>query len=759
MIRKLNLEKFGKFSGRTLELSPFTIVTGPNEAGKTTVFDALFDNLCEGDKNALVFRRLKERYGKDRRSSVEWAPGAEQPRYDAYDFLDIFAIRGGQIHIDAEQDGAWFRAFKSALFTAGIDPAEMAEALNKEGREAKNNRRIRLLAAAEEEAFSLKKSLETEEQRRRDVLAGEENIRQLTLKAQELRDTAAEKEAELGEARPKFEAAKAGAELDRARKALAFLRELEALEARARELEHFSEGALGVYDALAAGVDKAKDELAQLKGQLSEKDRGVDAADLSLEKASTAAADLRKQGEQAGILKAEIEKFTAEAAATVKKIVYWPLRLVIWGAGLALAAVLFFWLKGAAGATVALVVAGLAGAVGWFAAAKNVAGVIDQAQNTALLSRLTDVWRNSGLDAELVRRDTVQGMLDALSAIAVKYSAARETLLKSEAAVVLCGKEKGELLKKAESAEAARREAEGAAQKWLAENGARSRDEYAAKAAERVKTAADLESRREAARTMAAGRGCRDIQELKFRLQDEAERLERSGAAQVPEAELKGLEAGFEKLREEAQAAKELLLRGEAELGSVKKVAATKLEGIPENISRLSVELAAKEGEAAEIRLMLEGYKLAAAVFEKIAGNSALKLNLLAGEVSGMVKTMLPDRTVEFRTFDIEGAAMKDARGELLPLGSLSAGTRDLFMFAARLALALKTRLGPGGLAPALLVLDEPFYTLDHSRAAAALKLLGAFQKETGWQIILFTKDPAIRASAESAIPATIIEL
>ncbi len=759
MISKLSLEKFGKFSGRTLEFSPFTIITGANEAGKTTVFDALFDNLCEGDKNALVYKRLRERYGKDRLSSVEWAPGTEQPRYDAYDFLDIFAIRGGQIHIDAEQDGAWFRAFKSALFTAGIDPAEMAEALNKEGREAKNNRRVKLLAVAEQGAFSLKKSLEAEEQRRREVLAGEENIKQLSIKAQELREDAADKEAGLAEARPKLEAAKAGAELDRARKALAFLRELEVLEARATELEHFKEGALGVYDTLAATVDKTKEDLAQLKGQLAEKEHGVDAAALSLEGASTAATELSRQGEQAAALKAEIEKFTAEAAATVKKIVYWPLRFVIWGAGLALATALFFWLKGAAGAVVALVVTALAVAVGWFAAAKNVAGIIDQGQNSALLSRLADAWRNNGLDVELVRRDTVQGMLDALSSIISKYSAARETLVKSEAAVLQCGKEKGELLKKAESAEAARREAESAAQKWLADNSARSRDDYAARAEERVKAVSELEGRRETARAMAAGRGCKDSKDLKFRLQDETERLERSGAAQVPEAELKTLEAAFEKLREEAQGAKEKLLRAEGELESVKKVAATKLEGIPENISRLSVDLAAKEGEAAEIRLMLEGYKLAAAVFEKIAGNSALKLALLAGEVGGMVKTMLPDRAVEFRTFGIEGAAMKDSRGEMLPLGSLSSGTRDLFMFAARLALALKTRLGPGGLAPALLVLDEPFYTLDQVRAAAALKLLGAFQKETDWQIILLTKDQAVRTAAEAVIPATTIEL
>ena len=82
-------------------------------------------------------------------------------------------------------------------------------------------------------------------------------------------------------------------------------------------------------------------------------------------------------------------------------------------------------------------------------------------------------------------------------------------------------------------------------------------------------------------------------------------------------------------------------------------------------------------------------------------------------------------------------------------------------MLAARLTMARKARLSPDGkLAPALLVLDEPFYTLDPEREAAALRLLAAFQKETGWQIILLTKDLAVPPKAEEAgLDVTLIKL
>ena len=52
---------------------------------------------------------------------------------------------------------------------------------------------------------------------------------------------------------------------------------------------------------------------------------------------------------------------------------------------------------------------------------------------------------------------------------------------------------------------------------------------------------------------------------------------------------------------------------------------------------------------------------------------------------------------------------------------------------------------------PELLVLDEPFCTMDTSRRDLALRLLAHFHADTGWQIILLTKDAALPAAARAA--------
>jgi len=99
-----------------------------------------------------------------------------------------------------------------------------------------------------------------------------------------------------------------------------------------------------------------------------------------------------------------------------------------------------------------------------------------------------------------------------------------------------------------------------------------------------------------------------------------------------------------------------------------------------------------------------------------------------------------------------------DAEGELRPLGTkerkeakeglfLSTGTRDAFLLAARLTLARKALQGDR---EAILVMDEPFLTLDTERVARALEVLQEFQRNTGWQIFLFTKDAELAEKAEA---------
>ncbi len=761
MITALILRKFGRFSERTLKLAPFTVITGPNEAGKTTVFDALFDNLCKCNKKDSLYQRVKDRYGKDRRAALEWAPGTEQPKYDAHEFLDIFAIRGGQVHIEASGGGAWLKAFRNALFSGGMDPAELSEELLEAASEVKSKPLIKKLAGLEAEAAELKKDLDAEMNRRTAVFAGEEALKKLAAVLDEVKIKTADKEAKLAALKPEYETARDGAELDRVRRELALLRELEALEEKLGGLAGYSEGALGAYDLLTAALEKKKEELTLLRGQQEEKEKALAAAKAALEAARSAVPLLRRRSAQAEISKTEIDNFLAAAAVAIRKTVNFPVRLTIWAAGLALAAGLYFWLKGAGGIVVGYVVALLAGAVGWFAAIKTTVGYTDPQAARELLARLADTWSNAGLDAAPVKRETLQGVKDALASVQAELKAAEAALEKSEESFAGAEKERNELSIKAGMAEDARREAEGSAQRWLAKTGCKSRDEYRSKADERAKTASDAEARRATASASAKSYGCRDIKDFKFRLQDRADQLERAGARPgLPEEELRRLERAYERLRYETQELKERLLREEADLQKAREVAATRLEGVPEAISRLAVAAQAKEAEAVEVRLTLAGYKIAAGAFERIAANSTIKLEILTAEVGGTLKKLLPGRRLQFPSFGLDGAAMGDAGGEPRPLEQLSSGTRDIFMLAARLSLAKRSRTGADGkVSPALLVLDEPFYALDAGRIATALELLSEFQKETGWQILLLTKDPAVAEAAKTTDGLTMTEI
>jgi energy-coupling factor transporter ATP-binding protein EcfA2 len=85
----------------------------------------------------------------------------------------------------------------------------------------------------------------------------------------------------------------------------------------------------------------------------------------------------------------------------------------------------------------------------------------------------------------------------------------------------------------------------------------------------------------------------------------------------------------------------------------------------------------------------------------------------------------------------------------LRPISHLSRGTRDSFTFAARLTLAL--RADPEK-KKRLLVLDEPFYTLDPDRTLQALRMVRRVQDTHGWQVILFTKDPVLATDAGTVL-------
>ena len=99
---------------------------------------------------------------------------------------------------------------------------------------------------------------------------------------------------------------------------------------------------------------------------------------------------------------------------------------------------------------------------------------------------------------------------------------------------------------------------------------------------------------------------------------------------------------------------------------------------------------------------------------------------------------------VDDKTLDIEVHAPE--RGDWVPVGSLSQGTLDLVYLVARLGLV---RLVTGDRRPPL-VFDDPFVTLDDSRAARALALLKRVASD--FQIIYLTTSDRYDSAADAVV-------
>ena len=99
---------------------------------------------------------------------------------------------------------------------------------------------------------------------------------------------------------------------------------------------------------------------------------------------------------------------------------------------------------------------------------------------------------------------------------------------------------------------------------------------------------------------------------------------------------------------------------------------------------------------------------------------------------------------VDDRTLDIEVHAPE--KNDWVPVSSLSQGTLDLVYLVARLGLV---RLVTGDRRPPL-VFDDPFVTLDDTRAARALGLLKSVAGD--FQVVYLTTSPRYDEAADAVV-------
>ncbi len=756
MIRRLTLASFGKFAGASFPFRPVTLFLGDNESGKSTLFDALFEQLCSPKGNSKQGMRLKERYGEKRLASVEF-DGAPLD-LDPDEFLSLFAIDSGDIKLPMESSASWLDRVKSKLFSGGIDPAALARSLEGEASTQGNRAPAKRLATLERERLAAERELEGLASRRSELIGREEGVRGSSDRLAALERALEAKLAAAKEREALVEERRRIVERESLRSALESLDRLESLrreEERTSGYRGDESGKLLDLERALRAAEEARSRAAARAGLLAER-RAVEARKVA-ELASTNERIARDAALASQLRRSLGRSPTGRPALAVGLVAGAGVLGAIAGA-LALPraiASLPAWLGAIAGAVgllvVALVVLILLGALA--SAGPRRGG----------MEAVRDEWRRragvgdsgSGASDDVLAASTYEGLVAALAA---KERGADELALR-------LGRERSELEAlegqirsgsgEIESLDRAAAEAERALSRWLAERGLPSAPAYQAARAEHAALASRVKEAEGEVGKACERLGVRDERALKVEATVRIGKLDalisRPGLSEADarraEAELAGLRAETEELREEKT---RLVASVSGGLGEVKG----SLGELPARILECERTLARLAAEARGVEQARSASALAKRIFETMAEDSGLLLAELSGEIaSAFAGLVAEERSVELSRFDVESARVVDSGGSMRPLDQLSEGTRDSFLFAARLTLAARSPEG-------ILVLDDPFLSLDAARTRSALRYLAEFQGRTGWQIVIFSKDSGMeRMVADRFKEAGVVRL
>lgn len=751
MIRSLTFQGFGKFGRETFELAPVTVVFGPNEAGKTTFFDGLFQALCRPSEAKKAGKLLKERYGPDRQAAAVLANtsvGNETPITDE-EFLSLYAIRAGDLNLRLDQGTDWMEKLKARLFHGGLDPAVLIAEFQKRSSDSRAVAINKELEKARESALRMRAELEKLRREReghlaraREVAAMEASLDGLRARMQAEREEAARVESEL-------ESEERIAQRQKLALQLARWEEWAGLEAEARALAAFLPDRREEFEALASSRLGLSETLAVVRGKRDQ------CAELLAESRSEARA--AREAVAAAAPRAELARRLADEARA---------RLAADGTGIGwggIAAAVVCVLAALGGGIAAhglislgAVLAGLVGAaLSFFASMRIRQGSAARLRERALALG-KDAWIAAGNPSDAVAGlSSLEGFAKAMEETSRGKEAAearsREAEARCEARREDWERSESELARLKDGEEAALRTERA----WLQARGVETFAEYDRKAARAAHLRGEVGKRLGELESLAAGRSLEDWRaEVQRKLRD----LDREGvpAAGRDDAAVQRLRNRKGELQREAETAarqeKDLIDRRSGAAGEIRG-AIGKLAG---EIVAAEDALAAAEDAVRRVELDKRAAALALSIFREIGEGADMLLAGLSGEIGGMLARILPgERAVALAGLDEARIHAGDAAGAPRTLLNLSTGTQHALVLAAKLALARKHREGPG-----LFVLDEPFLAMDEMRETRALEMLRDFHMRHGWQIILLTKEIRLKDKMRSLFAeARIIEL
>ncbi|MBP7584925.1 MAG: AAA family ATPase [Spirochaetes bacterium] len=746
MIKELRLKSFGKFRDAAFAFSPVTVFAGENESGKTTLFDAIFDNISRPKRTTTAGRRLAARYGEARESELVF--DGSRIEIDQDEFINLHAIGAGNITLDLSTGGDWLERVKSSIFTGGVDPGMLASEFEKLASDNGTTAHMRKLKRLEEERRELTAALESLKSRKAGILSGEQNLRQRKAELDAVAASAERTEAALREKERLLEQQGKIREREGVVRAMELVARHAALEAGVRRLERYADDKTATLRSLSAGVDGRRAEKTRLAGEVAAAARQLDALAGKIAHRSARVEALKGRAFVASQLSATIE--SSAPRPVIRMVMAWKKTFLALAALPVAAGIAGFIMVPQKYLAVAALVGGavIALVMGFFS--RKTREVEESPDPSGFIQRLKDEWRaRTGLELSSA---TVEGLGRELVAVQSECDAAAGelTLLREEessARKALEGVKRDEA-----AADELLTAAVAALDRELSALGVRDPGEYAVLRGEyasawenfsRLAGELDAEMKRLGAKT---------VDGLKAECELRAARLrEEITGEKITDAEMTRLQRELAGLKQEEKtlAAKQASFRSAIDKGEGEVIGS--LGDLPEQIHAKEIAIRKLDVEIAELTLDRKAAAVARDVFAGMAKDSDAVFAELGGDISRFMDGILPaGRHVALRDFDNGAVEIADAGGNLRSLADLSTGTRDSFCLAARLALALRSWDGEE---KGIIVLDEPFHSLDWTRVERALSLLEKFHRDQGWQVVLFTKEQNISGTVKELIP------
>ncbi len=768
MIEKLIMDRFGKFHNKKFNFKPVTIFVGKNESGKTTLFDALFQVLCSPKASKKQGKMLKARYSDS--CKVKAVFTGEPVYLDEDEFLNLYAVRSGDMDLDLSSGSSWLEKVKSSLFTGGLDPQRLKskfESLASYKGSLKHNKALQEL---EKSKAQLKDDLDALNEKRQNILTQETNVLEAGSRVERMNKEIHKLEKGIKEIENELDYQKKITERSDLNELLKWIEKGEEIRRRLESLEAFKGEEISQFD--------------QMKSRLQSLIREMDAGENNEQHLKTL---IKEKRESIASLEESIhDKSMLPGFATdyLEKIAKFrknpPLKIiVIWNRGLIIAAAMIFTSGIGIGFLFNTLLyqiissgSGLFLGLLFLLLARKQDKQIDAGAQDNYAKWLKDEWKNRTGQSTGLLSETLDGLVQELQNLRLNLDHTAATVGEMKTQLNKLENSLSEQIGHNRNLQKSIEDIKNTSAEWLSRKKVSSRDQYIEKSLAYRNNFQELTRWEEECREELEKKNCESLDQLKrdcerrLNLLDK-EAVPNQGKSDIEIKQLENLLKGKNSKLETSRSEQTLAMRSiDREQGEI----TGSLGDVPGAIIRTQKAIRQIENQIDQIKMDRHAASIARDIFNRISKDSESDLFELSQDISIQFEeiapitktvtqtytqtitktvtetpTQSPIQKVEMSELNTEAILIPDAEGQKRSLENLSSGTRDSFLLAARLALANRASAGVG-----ILILDEPFLALDSERTANALNMLKNFQERNHCQLILFSKDEQLIHQASS---------